>query len=370
MKKIKLCIISHFGYPLYNKECKALFGGGAEVQLYLLSKEFAKEDYLDVNILNGEFNSAKSTIEIFENIKIYKVLPIKRKFINYPIALFKFFKFLKIINPDIIIQRAAGVITGLSALFSFLFKKKFIYSISSKSNVDGSAVKGILGKIYMFGLNRASYIIAQNNEQVKLINRLKKLSGKNIKVINSGYEIEDKKIKNKNFILWVGRAIQLKQPEKFINLANKFPKEKFLMICYKDYDEDYWKKIYTKSLNIPNLKFFNFIPFHNIDTYFQESKIFINTSKYEGFPNTFIQAFKNKTPIVSLNVDPDNILTKNKIGFFCDDDFSKMEDFVKLLLEDNEIFESYSNNAYFYAKNNHEIKEISNEWVKLIKQIS
>ena len=43
-----------------------------------------------------------------------------------------------------------------------------------------------------------------------------------------------------------------------------------------------------------------------------KSKILINTSSFEGFPNTFVQAWANGVPVISLKVDPDNIIKKKK----------------------------------------------------------
>ena len=103
--------------------------------------------------------------------------------------------------------------------------------------MDGSAEKGIIGKIYKFGLENADYIIAQNEEQVSLLQRRVKHSISNIKIIKSGYFMENPKIKDKQYILWVARAVDWKRPEIFLKLAIIFPKEKFLMILI-DYNED------------------------------------------------------------------------------------------------------------------------------------
>lgn len=66
---------------------------------------------------------------------------------------------------------------------------------------------------------------------------------------------------------------------------------------------------------LPNLKFFGFIPYHKVNEFFRRASVFVNTSSVEGFPNTFIQAWDHYIPVVSLNVDPDNIIQNEKVGF-------------------------------------------------------
>lgn len=368
--KISVCFISHFGYPLYNKKCIEHFGGGAEVQLYLLSKQLAKIPNFDINIITGYSKKNISKIEIVKHIKLFKVLPTKRKIFNYFKGFISFFITLMKINPDVVIQRSSSITTGLCALYCVIFKKTFIFSIANEPNVNGDDEKGFFGKFYKYGLENATFIIAQNQDQINKLQLYKKKKILNIKIINSGYKIANETNENRKNILWVGRAVEWKRPEIFIALAQKFPNEKFIMICTKYEDKNYWKSIKSKASEILNLKFIEFVPFHKINDYFKLSKIFINTSKYEGFPNTFIQALKNETPIISLNVNPDNFLIRKKIGFFCNDDFTKLEENLSLLLNNNDLYGSYSKNAYLYAKNNHDIRKISYEWIKLIKQIS
>lgn len=366
MKKIKICIISPFGYPLYNKNCKKKFGGGAAVQLYLLSKEFAKSNLFDIEVITGKYIEKQPKIETFNNIKLYSVLPIKGTIYNYFKAIFIFFYYLLIINPDVIIQRVADATTGLCAFFSKIHKKRFIFSIGIDTDVNGISEKGIKGKIYSFGLESADLIIAQNKDQVVLLRNAKPDKLHNIKIIRSGYEISNKKTGIKNYILWVGRAVNWKRPEMFLELSKKFPNENFYMICYLENDFDYWNNLKKRSLRINNLKFVPFVPFHKIDQIFQNAKLLINTSYYEGFPNAFIQAFKNSIPVVSMNVNPDNILEKFKVGFFCNDNFNELISSIKTLIREKKLYDSFCKRAFLYAKNNHDIEIIGNLWLDLI----
>ena len=365
-KKIKICIINPNGYRLYNNTAKVPFGG-AEVQLFLLSREFAKRPNLDINVVLGINDFKKKGVLIWNRIKLFITLPLNRATINYILRPLNLFLTLFKIKPDIIIQRGAGVYTGMCAIYGKLFRKIFIYSIANQPDVNGKfASERIVGKIYEFGLLNSNFIIAQHSKQIKLLKSWKPKKNLNIKIIRTGYKIQRVDVKKKKNIIWVGRAVFWKKPEFFILLAKKFYNEDFIIICNKGKNKSYFNNIKKLSKNLRNLKFIEFVPFDNIDKYFKEAKILVNTSLYEGFPNTFIQAFKNKTPVISLNVNPGHIITRFKLGFLCENNFEKMVCALKNLLNDHKLYDSYSKNTFSYAKNYHNIKKTSEKWINLI----
>jgi len=95
------------------------------------------------------------------------------------------------------------------------------------------------------------------------------------------------------FILWVGRAVKRKIPEIFLKLAQKLPNEKFIVILNKSVDGKYWVRNFNQAKKIDNVQFIEFIIFLKLILTLKTAKIFINTSLYEGFLNTFIQSLKN-----------------------------------------------------------------------------
>ena len=369
-KKIRICIVSPFGYPLYYKNNNSRFGGGAAVQLYLIAIELVKNEKYLINIITGRDGINNEKIAEFHNIKIFNILPLKKTIYNIIKTIFIFFIYFKKINPDIIIQRASSPFTGICSFYCKFFKKSFIYSIAHEIDVNGEFEnRGIAGKMYRFGIDNATFIIAQNEDQVLQLQKYKQKKITNIKVIKNAYEIKDVNMGKKSSILWVARCDDWKRPELFLKLAENFPNEKFVMICPKGANIPYWIKIFHSAKTLKNLTFHEFIPFHEIDQFFRAAKIFVNTSVFEGFPNTFIQASKNRTPIISLKVNPDNFLTLYKCGFSCNDDFNKMVGNLEELLEDSDLYLEYSQNSFDYAKKNHDIAKLGKEWRKVFRKV-
>lgn len=368
MEKIKLCIVSSRIYSLFNEQCQVPFGG-AEVQLSLLSKEFIKNKSIQLRIITGNYDIKKIRSERHNNILFFISQPLSKKILNYLKRPINLFLTLRKVKPDLVIQRVGGIETGICALYTKIFRKKFIYSIAHDHEVIKNGITGISGLFYRIGLKLADLIISQSDNQTIELELWKNKKFKNIKTINSGYEIPTHTKGSKDCILWVGRAVYWKRPRVFLRLAKKFPNEQFIIICNKDNNINYWDKLNSEAKEIGNVKFIEHVPFQKIDEFFKNSRIFINTSIKEGFPNTFIQSLKNKIPIISLNVDPDNFLTRNKIGMFCNNKFSEMVENLKLLLETQELYETYSRTGFLYVQKNHDIREISNGWIRLITKL-
>ena len=140
------------------------------------------------------------------------------------------------------------------------------------------------------------------------------------------------------------------------------------MICQKATDDKDYMSLQTEAEQIKNLTFIKRVGFAEIDGYFRRAKVLVNTSAAEGFPNTFIQAGKWATPILSLKVNPDGFLDKYGCGLCAGGDWDK---FVKMLGEllDPATAQRYGRNGRRYAEENHDIKKIVEEYKTIFRQL-
>ena len=81
---------------------------------------------------------------------------------------------------------------------------------------------------------------------------------------------------------------------------------------------------------------------NEINTIFGYSHILVNTSQYEGFSNTFIQAWMRGVPVVSLNTDPDGLIESKRLGYFCNGSYDKLKNSVYELVINDELREQLS----------------------------
>lgn len=365
MQKTRVCIYGLYTYHLLKKSMNG-FIGGAEVQQVLLGTELNKHN-IDVSFVVFDHGQAKK--EIIDGITILKTIPPNYKINNFN-SLFKVFsvnwKTLTEIDADTYYCRGFGKYTGFIALFCLLNRRKFVLGMASNKDLeDKFKSMAYFDKISsMIGLKLANYVISQNKEQKELLQNNFKVSSI---LINNMQRIPKKKLFeiNNQKVIWVGSIKpEWKQPELFLKLAQEIPEGKFQMIGGPSSNITFYEDIKKRALDIPNLDFLGQIPYHEIDKYFENASILVNTSSVEGFPNTFIQAWLKSVPVVSINVDPNQIIYNNKLGFHSKS-FKQMVKDVQILLNDKNLRDEFGNNARKFSEKEFDINKILNQYIQL-----
>jgi glycosyltransferase involved in cell wall biosynthesis len=131
---------------------------------------------------------------------------------------------------------------------------------------------------------------------------------------------------------------------------------------------EFFKKIKNAAKNIQNVEFKGFVSPQEIYKYYQKAILLINTSRIEGFPNIFLEAWSFSVPVVSLNVNPDGIISKYKLGFHSKT-FEQMLEDIKTLLKNKELLEMMGKNGKKYVEENHNIMKIADQYEILIENL-
>jgi len=363
----KVCFL--VGYYPINK-------GGSEYQAYLLSQELREQFeifYISVGYEKEEY--------IIDNgIKIY-TLKGPAFFCFKDVYFLLKSKIVKILNkekPDLIYQRVAYSATGIAAKYSQEHGCPLIWHIDSKPDVEIkklSVSKRILvdyfeKKYLEFGIKNANCIIGQEDYHNEMLVRN---FGKECTVIlNSVLPVEKKQIVKTLPIkvLWIANIKPLKQPELFVDLAYHFKEDdslSFIMIG-RPATGNYQVKLEKRMQRLSNLEYKGELPIDEVNDLLRESHLFVNTSLYEGVPITFIQAWMREVPTVSLNVDPDDMIKKNKLGFHSGS-FEQMVKDVRFLIENKKVREEMGRNAKKYALREYDIEKNAPKYVELFERM-
>ncbi len=341
--------------------------GGAELDMYTTA--ISLKDFFDVSVITGDWG--QDNIENRNGILVYKSFLLKRGFLNYVKAPFILWKSMRSIDADIYISSGAGPEVGIIAFFCKFNKRKSIYRTAHTIDCDGSYAKksGLSGMIYEYGLNRADKIVTSVRQHQELLTeRYPELIGK-VTHINLGIFPQDSNA-TREYVLWVARCEKWKRPEIFLDIVAANQDVSFLMICPKQkHAEVYFYEIKERAKFFSNLIFIDFVPFRNIQAYFDKAKVFVNTSDFEGFTYTLIQSGLARTPVVYLNVNPDEVITKNRLGYVAGGDKEEMSDQIRILLDDEKDWSEKSENIFEYANKNHDIVIVGKKWKEVLEEL-
>jgi len=365
--KLKICFVTHNIYPVLVDQNDIKSAGGAELQQRFIGIGLKNIGYTVSYIT---MDVGQEELEIKNGMEIYKTHKLNEgirgiRFL-YPV-LYKIWRALKKANADVYYVRCAGFLPGIVAIFCRMHKKKMIYAGAHDTDFIPSQflmTKQYEKTLYKFGLKHADAITAQSNSQKANLWRHFKLKGELIRNFYPCHAKRRPKLE-KDTILWVSTLRSWKRPMRFVRLAEKFPSEQFIMIGGRPglsgnhlYDE-----IKDSVKNLKNLQFLGFQPFKKTECYFDRCKLFVNTSDYEGFPNTFLQAWNRGIPVLSY-VDPDGVILQNKLGIVVHSE-NDMHIALSSFLGGN-TWNSDSIVAYF---NNHHSEKVIEEYDALLRDI-
>jgi glycosyltransferase involved in cell wall biosynthesis len=365
---MKICFVAPHAYPLFVNSLDDTVGG-SEFQQVSIAKELVKKGY-QVSFVVGDFGQSElEYIDGIELIKSYRLFHGSAKF-RYLANMLSLMKAMSKANADVYFQRAGMFYTSHVALFCTLKKRKFIYSAGHDRNCNPelqSRMSSLIKRFYRYGLRRADVVIAQSEYQKNLF---KENYGVDSVVIKNGYRIPEISSNRKadNIVLWVGKALDWKGPELFLELARRVQEFAFEMVCAPARQYTYYSKLKKEAEKIPNLKFYGFVPIERIESFFERASVFVNTSSSEGFPNTFLQAWSRCAPTVSLNVDPDCCICSNEIGLHSKD-FGQLVEDVKNLSRDTFLRERMGKAGRQYVEKEHDIRKVSKKYADILEKI-
>ena len=358
---LRICFVCPKAYPLFDRSVKKIFGG-AEVDLYMLATEIAKDDNFEVSFIVADYGQEES--KTIRGVKIIRSLDFKKNAITGAV---KIWQAMRVANAYVYLQKTASAGTFLVALFCKLNKKTFVYRTASQRECNGEYLKKhfLVGKIFRWSMYNAKQIVTQNQtDRQNLIHTISVDST----VIPNAHNLPKLQKNKRQTVLWAGRSAEVKRPELFIKLAQKVPDEQFTMICQRATGDEKYQELLARAAQVKNLEFIEQVDFDEIDRYFQRAKMLVNTSDSEGFPNAFIQACKCAAPILSLNVNPDNFLNKHKCGLCAGGDWNVFMDMLKQILN-RDTAEKFGNAARIYAEANHDIAKIADIYKSLFKDL-
>jgi glycosyltransferase involved in cell wall biosynthesis len=312
--RMKICIVSP-NYPMYFRRDKTAIFAGAEVQAAFVAGALATQGH-DVSF-------------VVANLREDDTLPFRAENAFHSadgIPGLRFFhprvpgilRALGRVDADVYYQRNAAMLTGLTAMFCRRKGRVFVYGAGSDTDFSFRDVRMDNFRdrvLFYLGLKTAHGVVVQNEFQKQAF--LKRHASP-VRIIPNGIDAPDCGAEGvRDIIVWIGGLRRIKQPEIYLELARRLPGEKFVLVGGGSGVEPWFEKqILEEAAAIPNLELAGQIPHDSVRDYLKRSKMLVNTSRVEGFPNAYLEAWSLCVPVVSFN-DVDGLVEKERLGAVC-----------------------------------------------------
>lgn len=333
--------------------------GGAEYQAYLISRELAKRGH-DVHYV--AYQAGQTKTEIDEGIQVHRMDSASTKEVIGKLASIQSdVYYFRLVTDLPLLWRAKRQLNG-----------EFVYNISRdvqcKSLFDRgpphdsfNLFRSFLSRgryaFYRFLLRVPDKIFAQTHHQQELLKENHSLEST---VIGNGHPIPDGNIQKASppAVLWLSSLKRVKNPELFLRL---FERTRDLPVQFwivgRPVDSDVREMVQEKADECEKITYLGGTGIVESNEYFKKASVYVHTGNSEGFPNTMIQSWLHRTPVISLGANPDLVLERHDIGEYCSS-IDEAEIQLRQLTEDKKFRKSIGTNARRYAINNHSIEKI------------
>lgn len=256
-------------------------------------------------------------------------------------------KLLRELRPDVIYQRVGCAYTGLAARYARDTGCRMVWHVACDMDVmpeTGMAkmrlpvLRWIEKRLLEYGVRHAPCIVTQTRHQAQLLERHYQRTASAI--VRNFHPVPREAIDKTGplTVLWVANIKRLKQPELFVDLALDFISRAdvhFVMVGQASDDPALMRPLLARIEGLPNLTYLGRQNQEQVNALFARAHVLVNTSWYEGFSNTFIQAWMRGVPVVSLNADPDGLLRELGLGFCAGGDYQALRCGLERLLDDD-----------------------------------
>ena len=356
--KPHICFLAPTTWPVISGNTQIRVVGGAEVQQSMIAPALARRGYR-VSMICLDYG--QPDLSVVSGVTVYNMhrpdegIPGLR--FLHP-RLTSLWRALSRVGADVYYQRTAAAYTGFLAHFCRRNGRKAIYA--GASDVDFLPGREDIRftrdrKIFEWGVRHVDRIVTQNEVQQKQLFYNYGIEGA---VIPSCYvPPAGAGADAGGYVLWTASVRPSKRAELALEIARRLPNYRFVIIGGPDPDrksQQYYASLVEAATALPNVEMKGFVPFAQAEGWFNGARLVLNTSLYEGFPNTFLQAWSRGVPTLAF-IDTGSRMPDGQPVYDAVQDVSEASWKVERLMRDDALWREASRRVDTYYRDNHSI---------------
>ncbi len=358
---LRTCLVAHFAYG-------ALAGGnqghigGVERQTSLMAKWLAARGHR-VSLVTWDEGQEDGVI-----IDGVRVLKLRRQDAGIPGLRFFWPRWtslnaaMKRADADVYYHNCGEYVTGQVAMWCRRHGRGFVYSVANDPDCDAQLPEMHTLRervLYRHGVRHADRVIVQTRKQQEMLREGFQRDAVVIPMPCPGpsdTEYADC-VRNRNGsqrVLWIGRVCEQKRPDRLLEVARACPQVQFDVVG-PVYDSEYGRQLSQCAETLSNVTFHGPASRDRVAQFYRQAKILCCTSDFEGFPNTFLEAWSHGLPIVST-VDPDGLIAEKGLGQV-GSTVTELATGIQTLLSSQQRWDTASRAARDYYAANHAMEK-------------
>lgn len=339
----RVCFVSLCAYAYFDPDAGAP-PGGAERQLYLVGQQLKSE--FDVHFVVGDYGQPETQRR--DGITLHRAYTPDADLAPYrrPSQMAALYRAMRRADADVYVFRGNYAKAAVTYLFARLLGKRWVYNLAIDSHAESGNESSLdpVQAVFRHVITSADRVIAQTPRQRR---RLWESFGVDSTVVPNGYpplNVEHEPSSDE-YLLYVGRIDRSqKRTHRFLELARELPDQSFVIVGPENNDSEYYRRIADEARSLDNVRFLGEVDPDEIHRYYERAIALVNVSSQEGFPNTFLEAWRTATPVIGLDVDPGRFLDVDS-ACYADGDFDELVDIAETLAESERTRESMGERA-------------------------
>jgi glycosyltransferase involved in cell wall biosynthesis len=296
-----VCFVAPMVWPILAADPNVPVVGGAEVQQAFIARGLARAGYR-VSMICLDYGQPE--YERIDGIAMHKSFRLEDgiRGLRFIPRLASWWKAMRAVDADIYYQRSSTMLTGIVDAFCRKYERRSIYAAASDMDFRPGQEPMEHNRdrwIYHRGLRRVDRIVVQNAAQQR---DCRDTYGRDSELIPSCYELPPGTVPGAggSTVLWVANMRAGKRPQLLLDIAALLPHRQFVMVggdgSGNADDARRLEEIRAKAQKLPNVRMTGFMPMAAAEAFFDDARVVVNTSAYEGMPNTFLQAWARGVP--------------------------------------------------------------------------
>ena len=271
-------------------------------------------------------------------------------------------------DAEAYIVRGGGGHLIAASSFCRVLRRRLLFSSSSELDFDFARPdrNPRTLRLYKASLRLADDLVVQTRQQRELARRA--FPDREPVVIPSFAEPAPSANGTGKYFLWADRLVEYKLPDRYVELAEALPDARFRMVAAVNNETPpgMAERIESAAERLPNLELLPPRPRSLLLEEMQQAVAVVKTSRIEGMPNAFLEAWARGVPVLSLNVDPDAKIEDNQIGVAADGSLERLIAAAATLWRNPEQRLAIGERARRFIQDVHSPEAVADRWVALL----